>query len=288
MKTIYILKGLPASGKSTWARDKLNESPGTYKRVNKDDLRAMLDDSHWSRHNEKFVLRLRDHIITEALRDGKHVIVDDTNLHPKHEARIEQIAHEYRKEAGEEIAVEVIAFNTDVEECIRRDLLRPRSVGEKVIRSMHGQFLAKPLEPLEQDAAKPWAIIVDIDGTLALHNGRDPYDASTCEQDRLYEPVARAVCHLASRYEIVLVSGRSDEYRPQTTRWLDKHDVPYKALFMRAAGDNRKDVIIKREIFEHAIEPTWYVDFVLDDRNQTVDGWREIGLACFQVAPGDF
>ncbi len=88
MKKVIILKGLPASGKSTWAKQRLAAEPGAYKRINKDELRAMLDDSHWSKGNERFVLRLRDHLIVAALEDGKHVIVDDTNLHPKHEQQI--------------------------------------------------------------------------------------------------------------------------------------------------------------------------------------------------------
>ncbi|MFP5226446.1 MAG: AAA family ATPase, partial [Acidobacteriota bacterium] len=70
------------------------EIPGAYKRVNKDDLRAMLDSGRWSRENEKMVLQFRDHIIVEALKSGKHVIVDDTNLALKHEGRLRQLATE--------------------------------------------------------------------------------------------------------------------------------------------------------------------------------------------------
>lgn len=36
-----MLKGLPASGKSSWAKKLQNENPHRYKRVNKDELRAM-------------------------------------------------------------------------------------------------------------------------------------------------------------------------------------------------------------------------------------------------------
>ena len=58
MKKVLVYRGLPASGKSTAARKMLDENPGKYKRINKDDLRAMLDNSHFSRGNEKFVLKL--------------------------------------------------------------------------------------------------------------------------------------------------------------------------------------------------------------------------------------
>lgn len=51
---------------------------------------------------------------------------------------------------------------------------------------------------------------------------------------------------------------------------------------------NRKDVVIKRELFDRYIRDNYQVLFVLDDRNQVVDMWRELGLKCLQVAPGDF
>ena len=45
---------------------------------------------------------------------------------------------------------------------------------------------------------------------------------------------------------------------------------------MRKTGDNRKDSIIKREIFENDIRPYYNIDYVLDDRNQVVEMWRSI------------
>lgn len=156
MKTVYILKGLPASGKSTWSRNKLKETPNSYKRINKDDLRAMLDDNYWSKGNEKFVLKIRDLMIKEALAAGKHVISDDTNLAPRHETRIRQLVKEYCKKTGENVKVEVIFFDVPIEECIRRDLKRTHSVGEQVIRSMYKNFFAPtptPPQTLQQDNA---------------------------------------------------------------------------------------------------------------------------------------
>jgi hypothetical protein len=57
---------------------------------------------------------------------------------------------------------------------------------------------------------------------------------------------------------------------------------------MREAGDSRKDSIVKQELYEKHIEPSYDVFVVLDDRNQVVDMWRSLGLVCLQVAPGDF
>jgi hypothetical protein len=56
----------------------------------------------------------------------------------------------------------------------------------------------------------------------------------------------------------------------------------------RKSGDNRKDSVVKEEIFNEHIKPNFIVEFVLDDRNQVVEMWRKLGLTCLQVADGNF
>src|ERR1035437_2631375 len=135
MKKVYITKGLPASGKSTWAKNLINENHNQYKRVNKDDLRAMLDNSVFSKDSEKLILRIRDSIILQSLENGKNVIVDDTNLATKHIDRITLLV--------KGLAEVIIQDFTDVplDTCIERDLKRLASVGEKMIREMYNQHL---------------------------------------------------------------------------------------------------------------------------------------------------
>lgn len=293
MKTVYILRGLPASGKSTWSKSMLEEHPGVYKRINKDDLRAMLDNAYWSPGNEQFVLKVRDILITESLKEGKHVIVDDTNLDPKHEARIREVVSEYMKETSEMVKVEIKIFDASVEECIKRDAKRPAPVGEKVIRDTHRRYI-EPAARMpfygEQDKTLPKAIICDIDGTLALIYNRNPFDASRAEMDLINEPVARIIRQYEQLgYQIILLSGRSVTHRVQTMNWLQAHTIPYHGLFMRKEKDMRKDSIIKKELYEAHVKGLYYVDFVLDDRNQVVDMWRkELDLLCLQVYYGDF
>lgn len=285
MKKVILYKGLPASGKSTAAKKLIDANPGQYKRVNKDDLRAMLDNSKHSNGNEKFVLKVRDYLILAALDEGKHVLVDDTNIHPKHELRIRELV----KGRAE---VEVIDFmHVDVETCIARDLQRPNSVGPTVIRRMWQEYLGHKQMELLQDPALPVAIICDLDGTLALLNGRSPYDASNSDKDLLNEPVAAIVRQFQQAgTHIVFLSGREDKFREPTMRFLNEHlgpEFPHE-LLMRKTGDMRKDAIIKEEILRAEILPRYKVNFVLDDRNQVVDMWRSIGLTCLQVNYGDF
>lgn len=283
MLHVIILKGLPASGKSTYAKEQLAKYPGRYKRVSKDNLRAMLDDNRWSKANEKFILKVRDMLILAALQEGYHVIVDDTNLLPKHEQTIRELV--------KGLAVVEIQDFTDVplETCIERDRHRQNYVGEAVIRKMYRDFLQPTPPVIAYNHMLPDAIIADLDGTLALLNGRNPYDASTCEQDALNEPVADIVkSHIQDGYLAILVSGRGEQHRPQTEQWLKRHSIRYHALYMRPEGDTRKDAEVKHEIYQQHIAGQYNIKFVLDDRQQVVNLWRSLGLVCLQVADGDF
>jgi predicted kinase len=289
MKKVIIMRGLPGSGKSTYAKQLVAEAPNTYKRINRDDLRAMFDNSHLSKGNEKFVKQVRDILIIKALEEGKHVIVDDTNLSSTNETRIRQLVQEFNKQHNDTVSVEVKEIEAPLEECIRRDALRPNPVGAKRIREMHRQFYADKNVAV-QDETLPKAIICDLDGTLALMNGRNPFDAAKCEEDLLNKPVANVLKTFQQLgHKILLVSGRKDEHKPQTINWLVHHNIHYDMLELRKTEDNRMDAIVKREIFDTHIAGKFYIEFVLDDRNQVVDLWRnELGLTCFQVNYGDF
>lgn len=301
MKTIYFLKGLPASGKSTWAKEMVaSHDAGTYKRVNKDDLRAMLDVSKHSKGNEKFVLKIRDIMILEALKEGKHVICDDTNFNPKHEARMREMAAQHQEETGKPVQIIVKFFEISLEDAIARDLKRPNSVGERVIRTMYNEWIKPKLEKdtqtgkhlvyQKQDESLPKAIIADMDGTLAIICGRNPYAAEHCERDLPNEPIIDIVRQYAQiGVKIIIVSGRKDTHKPQTENWLKANNVPYDLILMRKGNDDRGDHFVKIEIFNQHIKDKFFVQFILDDRNQVVDMWRkDLHLPCLQVNYGDF
>jgi predicted kinase len=294
MSKVLILKGLPASGKSTFARKLLrgdiHDLRGKWVRTNKDELRAMLHDSYWSKENERLVVAIRDLIIIESLAAGFNVVVDDTNLHPKHEKDITDLVASFKPD------VDVKFFEIDVKEAIKRDLKRPVSVGEKVIRGMHKQFLQPTIEPYAPSKDLPRAIICDIDGTLAHMDGRTPFEWHKVHTDKLDEPVAE----ILSRYyttdpmaeendpQIIILSGRDSDCKDITEEWLKAKGIKYDHIFMRAAKDNRKDSIVKRELFDAHIRDKFQVMFILDDRDQVVEMWRGMGLKVLQVASGDF
>lgn len=279
---IIMLRGLPASGKTSWAKEFVKTNPG-FKRLNKDDMREMLDAGEWSHKHEAFILKIRDLFIIEALKEKVSVIIDDTNYHTKHEARLRQLATQYKAD------FEIKDFDTSLEECLKRDLARPKSVGEAVIRDMYKKYVQPNIPKVKQDESLPEAIICDLDGTLAILNDRNPYDASTCEADGINEPVLSVLKWARDKdLDILCMSGREDKYREQTLSWLTKNLIPCDELFMRKTDDNRKDYIIKEELFRDNILEQYNVKFVLDDRNQVVEMWRRLGLTCFQVAEGNF
>lgn len=57
---------------------------------------------------------------------------------------------------------------------------------------------------------------------------------------------------------------------------------------MREDGDMTKDSTVKKNIYQNNISIRYSVELVLDDRQQVVNMWRDIGLTCYQVAFGDF
>ena len=298
MQKIIITKGLPGSGKSTWAIDYVKNHPDT-KRINNDDLRRMFIGKNFGSDNqEKFISKIRHELIISCLSEGYSVIIDNTHLNPKRIEQIKNIVEYFNHtqsllEVGaKEACFEIKDFtNVPVEECIKNDLNRLHSVGKDVIMQMYNQYLYKEPQKLKQDERLPWVIVCDLDGTLALLNGRNPYDASMCENDEVNMPVARIlVKYIDCGYKIIFCSGREDKYKQQTLKFLIKAGLGSESnlLFMRKTGDFRKDAIIKEEIFNEYIKNKYYVEFVLDDRASVVEKWRELGLTCLQVAKGDF
>ena|SRR3990167_4227443 len=280
MLKVYMMMGLPGSGKTKRAMEMLAAHPNAMKRISKDDLRAMLDNGRWSPDAAKFIIKARDALILAALDEGKHVIVDDTNLAPKHKPHIEQLVR-----GKAEVIIEDFT-DVPIDTCIERDLKRLNSVGQKIIWRMYWQFLHKPKKQLPRDLTLPECVICDIDGTLALHNGRGPYEFEKAGEDALNEAVYDVLCNYD---RVIFVTGREERWRELTETWLQEKNVyNWIYLYMRQTGDIRRDDVIKQEIFEAKIKGKYSVRFVLDDRDRTVAFWRSEGLPCWQVNYGTF
>ena len=296
MTTLVITRGLPASGKTTYARSWVAESPTNRVRVNRDDLRLMLFG------RTAPLLTVHELTVTTAQRAQvaallaeRSVIVDDTHLRLRHARAWADLA------ASIGSAFEVVDIVTPLDECVRRDAARDRIVGEGAIRSLAARFPfplpavvptdrdETPTEPYVPDPALPPAWLVDVDGTLAKMGDRSPYDLTRVHEDTVHAHILDLVTALArDGYDIVVMSGRENSARQVTEAWLNDNDIPHAALFMRATGDHRPDPVVKAELFDAFVRPVWAVQGVLDDRTRVVRMWRSLGIPCLQVAEGDF
>ena len=286
MKKVILTVGLPASGKSTWAKAQMTKNPGRYKRVNRDSLRLMLDNEQFNPKREKFITTAQRQLIVSALDEGFHVIVDDTNLNPKYISAFKELV----KGKAE---VEVKDFtDAPLERCIEWYLKREASVGKDVIVRMYKQYLKPKVQKAKHFAELPSAIICDLDGTLCNMVARGPFEYMKCDTDLPNIPVVNVVEKYANDLQIIFLSGREDMAKEKTIEWINKYVPALNGvdwqLHMRKSGDYRKDNIVKGELYEAHVKGKYNVLFVLDDRNQVVELWRDLGLTCFQVNEGDF
>lgn len=144
--------------------------------------------------------------------------------------------------------------------------------------------------------------LMDIDGTVADLSHRRHYVENkpknwpaffdACEHDAPIEHMRDLVHILAFLGGIVYVSGRPERCRPATQAWLKKHKFNLALhdakLYMRADGDYRADDIVKRELLERIRDDGYFPQMAFDDRDRVVAMWREAGIPCAQVAPGNF
>lgn len=297
MLELVINRGVPGSGKSTYARAWVN-SAAKRVRSNRDDIRFAGYGTYFGPPvDEDIVTKIQHAGIRAALSAGVSVIVDDCNIDPKYIKALALIGYEF------DAKVSINLIDVSLAVALERNRIRKdqggRFVPENVIASMHSRLQGlKNVQLPEKTVLRPYtndmadkedAIMVDIDGTLAKMDGRGPFEWKRVGEDVPVWPVIEAVqMYQSLGYKVIIMSGRDSECRDETIKWLDKHLIPWDALFMRPEKDMRKDNIVKHELFWAHVAPWFNVQLVLDDRDQVVKMWRDIGLTVFQVASGAF
>lgn len=278
-----MLKGLPASGKSTIANEMCQNK--LVSRVNRDLLREMFNFGVYSGKNEKIVVEMEKTLVRNMLSRGlEHVIVDDCNLNPSNEEMWRSVADECKAE------FEVIEVDTPMEECIERDKERVKSVGVDVIRNMALQYGRTSIdEPV---------VICDIDGTIADIEHRRHYVRgevkdwkgffSEMDKDTVREDVYTILKKKEEEgNKIIFVSARPEDYKDVTTKWL-LDNVPLKSelmLFMRRSGDTRDDTIVKEQIYNSYLK-SMNISLVIDDRPKVIRMWESLSLNVLDVGSG--
>jgi predicted kinase len=302
---LHIYRGIQGSGKTTLAKTLALLDGGRV--VGRDHIRRMLGfEGLGTKKQEDEVTQIQTRLIHGGLRSGQNVHVDDMNLKAVYVKRLMGIAEYF----GARIVWHDLA-RVPLETCLVRNA--ERSVGrlnqdvikknwERFIKPLNGgtlpipdkaEFDTKylPFEPVVFDLSKPKAVLIDIDGTVAIHEGiRGHHEYDKVWKDAPNYNVIRMVrAAIDAGYKPLFMSGRPDSCEDDTRRWINRevYSGSYE-LIMRRAGDHRPDYLVKYELFNKHVRDNYFVVGAFDDRDQVVNMYREIGITVFQVAPGNF
>jgi len=132
---IKILSGIPGCGKSTWARNFIDKNPDI-KRINRDDLRKMFDDSRFTDGNESFVNKAKLSLVKCGIDFDKDMIIDDTHCYTGYLVWFINEIRTYAISINKLINIEVIDFDVDIDICVKRNNNRDNKVEKNAIYHM--------------------------------------------------------------------------------------------------------------------------------------------------------
>lgn len=293
--TVKILIGIPACGKSTYAKDFIKKNEG-WVIISRDSFRYMLKNVGYCEPKiENLITDLMNITVVKSLCKNLNVILDNTHVKETYINEAIKLVEHYAD-------VEYLTFDVPLNTCIERDKLREKSVGEEVIKKMHkdyeylkNNFHWNPVKKKKNRpvltpnfiSKLPDAVIFDIDGTLAIMGNRSPYEWHKVDVDLVNTIVAEQVSfHKSKGRKVILLSGRDSSCREMTEDWLVKQGIKYDEFYMRKENDMRKDNLIKKELYEKNIKGRLNVLCVYDDRLQVVTEWYKLGIFCFNVNQG--
>jgi hypothetical protein len=147
----------------------------------------------------------------------------------------------------------------------------------------------------------------DVDGTLADNRARvaarklagdddaawAAYNSRMGEDVPYYKIIAQADL-LSTNYPIVFLTGREEQYRQLTERWLANYIqcVSYDAahhptrLYMRATGDRRPNPVVKKELVAQLHADGGKLLRVYEDDPRNVEMFQELGIPVVVVQDG--
>lgn len=264
----------------------------------------MLGD-YWVPSRESVVTNLYNVFIANAMVEGYNIVIDNMNLNPKTVAALTKTVKVFNEdnEFDWEYEIEFKDFWTPVDECIRRDAMRPNPIGAKVIKDTWKRYrdfiIQEDINNMLKKAPKHvdgghQVILVDMDATLCLNTSGRPYYGEGAAEGMLNDIAIEGTCTLVRRmYEkckVFIITGRegTPEIIAATKKWLAEHDIFVDELFFRPVGDFSSGADCKKKIYEDNIKGKYNVQFVLEDNYKCVAMWREEGLVCLQPNEGKF
>ena len=142
---LIILQGIPSSGKTTWARNWINEDSEHRVRFNRDDVRNMLG-KYWVPSRESLINAIYESFLNQAMLEGYDIVLDNMNLNQETLDEIKETVKEFNEwislspvDLHYDIKYQTF-FDTSLEECIARDAKRENPIGEEVIRNIYNKY----------------------------------------------------------------------------------------------------------------------------------------------------
>lgn len=152
MPNLFIIRGLPGSGKSTYsslflAANLSAEMPENIEkqnslncvRVNKDMMRQMYQNG-WFFGSDEHMNALMYQSVEYFLGKNISVVSDNMNLDPKHLVQFFEIARSVEQKTGLTVKIEIHDIVTPIEVCILRDAKRAKPVGAGTIELLHQRW----------------------------------------------------------------------------------------------------------------------------------------------------
>lgn len=304
-RKIIIARGIPGSGKSTWARAWVGESPETRIRINNDDIRNMLGD-YWVPSREDLVSFIKHKSAVAAMGHGYDIVVDNMNLNPKEINFWETIVNSHNKDTERvdlgftkyKYEIEFKDFFIPVEECIKRDAIRPNPIGEKTIREIWKKYrhfiqttaVEKYVNNMRAfDLSKPNCVVIDMDSTMCFNMSKRPWYGKGSTEMMLDDvPNVNMVklLQIIHKYcPVIVCTGRDTSQKEVTKQWLAKYDIFPTKIYMRQANDFRKGVEIKEELINQILEE-YNIIAIFEDSEPIVQKLRDMGLTVLQPNKG--
>ena len=292
---IIVLQGCPCSGKTTWAQKYLEETTVPTRYVNRDQIRCELNGGKYAMNHEVDVTYIEKQRVCDALAEGLDVIIDATNLNPHTISKWKKVAQEHNAE------IEFKEFYVPYAEAMKRSKAR-KAVGglyipKQVMTSFYKRYyndrfrdeLTDKRAIKQPDFSLHAAVICDLDATLALHQGREPFEWNLLQTDKI-DPRLDAVLkqYIDQNVDILFVTGRPESAREETEIWLASNNYYSYKLFMRKNNDFTHGDDYKRKVYKEHIENKYNVLCVFEDSNKCVKMWREEGLLTCQVENSDY